>query len=143
MPIDNAYVRVHWVKIICRTKMAGEVIEILKWSQLPWHTRLRFDWYFKYRAALLQVKYPHYHIEHHWGNEEPTAVQIAQAKKYALSNARAQVTKIQNAIDKYVANWNSMFPYHDEPDYKKALGKLTEALLKLKSLEEEQKTEAV
>jgi hypothetical protein len=133
--IDNAYVRVHWVKIICRTKMAGDVVEVLKWSQLPWHTRLRFDWYFKYRAALLQVKYPQYHVEHHWGNEQPTSVQLAQAQKYALSNARAQVTKIQNAIDKYVANWNSMFPYEDEPDYKKALGKLTEALIKLDSLE--------
>ena len=50
---------VHWyiVKVLNDKR---EVVECLKWSGLKWELRIKYDWYFKYRAALLQIKYPRF-----------------------------------------------------------------------------------
>ena len=53
---------VHWVLIeVC--KKYGDKVEFIKWSDLPFSVRNKWDWYFKYRAALLQVKYPKYYVQ--------------------------------------------------------------------------------
>lgn len=66
MTTTSAYDVVHYVII----KVYGshrEIVEVMRWDGLPFGTRTRFDWYFKYRAALLQVKYPRLDVVMTWG----------------------------------------------------------------------------
>ena len=120
----NVNDRVHWYLIRVTTKMGGDLVEWIKWEGLPWATRCKFDWYFKYRAALLQVKYPKYHIEKTWGNvpaDGKTAKQIIQNK---ISSKKGQLSKFKSLLFQAKANWNQIFPIENEPDYQKAVTKI-------------------
>lgn len=137
--MDTTYTKVFWVKIIVKTDQGpnGDVIQKLYWKDLPYQTRLKFDWYFKYRAALAQVQNPKAFVDFAHGSEQGSVELARIQKRNQLISARAQVTKIQNALDKFVQNWNSLFPIEEDADYKKALGKLSEYLIKVKTLEDE------
>jgi len=45
------------------------ILESKCWDGMRYDTRLKFDWYFRYRAALLQIKYPRAVVELYHGKE--------------------------------------------------------------------------
>ena len=61
-----------------------EIIEHLKWDDLRWEVRIKYNWYFKYRAALLQVKYPKFKVEEYWGHELARGKSLQQINKNKL-----------------------------------------------------------
>lgn len=46
------------VKISAYIRLGGDLIESHRYNDLPMKMVMKWSWYFKYRHALLQVKYP-------------------------------------------------------------------------------------
>ncbi len=126
---------VHWVLIKVCLKYGGDKVEFIKWSDLPFPVRYKWDWYFKYRAALLQVKYPKYYVEIRWGNAEPQGIQAVNILKNKMRAKKAKVTEYSNKIARAVENWSELFPIDEEPIYKKTVEKLNRLKSELQELE--------
>lgn len=120
----NVNDRVHWYMIKVKTKMGGDLVEWIKWEGLPWATRCKFNWYFNYRAALLQVKYPKYEVEKSWGNEPATGKTAKQILKQKVSAKKGQLTKFRSLLFQARANWDQLFPIEEDPDYQRAKAKV-------------------
>jgi hypothetical protein len=120
----NVNERVHWVLVRVTTKLGGELVEWIKWEGLPWAVRCKWDWYFKYRAALLQVKYPRYEVQRTWGNAPATGKTLRQLLMQKISAKKGQVTKFRSLLHQARMNWTELFPIEDEPDYRKAVAKV-------------------
>ncbi|MDB9500046.1 hypothetical protein [Nodularia spumigena] len=117
----------HWVmiRVFSGAYTTSNLLMYLKWEHLPFHTRCRFDWYFKYRHALLQVRYPKQLVELTFGIEKKTPEQIlSDKKKYAAIALKSKITKLKNSIDQIdliihnaEINWSELFPITDYPEY--------------------------
>ena len=135
---DSALCRVHWVRIKVMTKYGGgELVETLFWEGLPWHTRNRFTWYFKYRTALLQVKYPHYHVEMYWGNEDAEGKSLAHILKDRIAGKKRMITKITNNMELAKKHWDSLFPIEEDRLWILSANKLAKYKKELKEVEEQ------
>lgn len=119
---------VHWVKIVVFKKGYGsEVIKTIIWDGLPFPLRTKWDWYFKYRAALEQVNNPRSHVHFTWGNTPAEGKPLTQQLKDRLTSRKALVTKTENAIRKYENANQKLLIWEKETDemYQKALEKLS------------------
>ena len=112
---------------------------ILAYTLLPFRTYMKFRWYFRYRAALIQVQHPKQYVEI---VEIQVRINPKDKEKISLKNkiisAKAQITKIDNAIKLAEKNYkpNLLEPtLQDTVAYKKAMDKRDQTLLKLKQLE--------
>jgi hypothetical protein len=114
-------------------------VEILHWKDLRWDLRLKYDWYFTYRAALLQVKYPKYRVDCKWGHEEAKEKALKQLLINKERAKRGKITEIQNKIQKAAANWCNLFPIEDDIIYKKAILKLERLKQELAELQNQLK----
>lgn len=115
---------VHWVTITVKDRPGGEVIEFLTWSGLKWELRLRYDWYFRYRAALAQVKHPKFEVEFRWGHEPATGKTLVEIQKAKTSAKRGLLSKYENLLMKAEQNWDQLFPIQEDEIYKRAAAKV-------------------
>lgn len=122
-----------WFSI--RVVLNREKLEFMKWDNMRMDTRLKYDWYFKYRAALLQIKYPRAKVETAWGSEEPTGRTKEQLLKAKIRGKKATITKFNNLLNEYVKKRNSLFPLDDDPSYQNALRKIQRLESELESME--------
>jgi hypothetical protein len=98
-----------------------EPIESLSWI---FHASivLRWDWYFKYRAALMQVKYPKAHITFSINMyEEDSRSKLQQALAEEIKR-RTQITRIKNRFSAAVKQWRQndplgLTPIEEHPNY--------------------------
>jgi hypothetical protein len=135
--IETTYSRLYWVKITVKPKQGLDAIEHLIWKDLPFEVRTKFDWYFKYRAAKLQVKYPKMYVHIDFGSDNADAKTRQHSLKNLITKRKAQVTEWQGKINKAKKHWTSLFPIEDDIYYKRALAKLEKAEFELKELETE------
>lgn len=135
--ITPAYARNYWVVIKVRKKLGGEQVEFLKWNDLRYELRLKYDWYFKYRAALLQVKYPKYHVELAFGDEPVTQKQFEDVLLGKIAARKRKIAQHQSSLFAARQNWNELFPIEQHPDYVKATEKLNRLIKELEDLEDE------
>ncbi|WP_286914833.1 hypothetical protein [Flavobacterium sp. UBA4197] len=92
-----------WYKIIVKDEKHQWCSNLcLSWNNLPWAIRQKYDWYFKYRAALLQVQYPKFKIEQSWGSKAPDTKTAMAFLKDKIAGKKRMVTKLNNAIEDYV-----------------------------------------
>lgn len=112
---SNAIHNVHWfvIKVYDKRGGNGTLVEFLKWENMRFDIRLKYDWYFKYRAALLQVKYPKYHVDCYWGNEPAQGNQLVISLKNRITAKKRQLTQCSNKIKLYRLRWHSLFPIDD------------------------------
>jgi hypothetical protein len=96
--------------------------------------RLKYDWYFKYRAALLQVKYPKYIVECIWGNEPAQGRTLQQIRESKIRAKKAKTSELNNKIIIAKKNWARLFPIEDDILYQKAIAKIGRLESELKSL---------
>lgn len=115
---------VHYFMIKVYDKRGGELIEYLSWTGLVWQLRLKYDWYFRYRAALLQVKYPKYVVDCHWGNVPAEGKSKEYLEKVKIRAKKAKITEYKNKLAKAKAQWASLFPIEDDPDFQRAVEKI-------------------
>ncbi|MPT35602.1 MAG: hypothetical protein E2604_11075, partial [Flavobacterium sp.] len=100
--MENSANNLFWYAIVVKDEKHNWINELcLKWDNLPWQVRCKYGWYFKYRAALLQVKYPKYHIEQSWGVKPPDTKTTLKYLKDKIASKKRMVTKIKNALDEY------------------------------------------
>lgn len=96
---------VHWyfIKVLNENH---EIIDFIKWENLPYNIRTKYNWYFKYRAALLQVKYPKYSIETCWGSEPAEGKSLEDIKKNILISKKRLISKFENKLNFAIKEWN-------------------------------------
>ena len=60
-----------WFKIVCKESSQSHPDDIiyLSWRNMTFEHRMRWDWYFLYRAALMQVQHPRWTVNVFWGSE--------------------------------------------------------------------------
>lgn len=123
MEVKNIADRVHYfnIKVINGNR---EMVEFLSWSGLRFDLRMKYDWYFKYRAALVQVKYPKFQVDVFWGNEPAQGKTLEQIQQGRIRAKKAKITEIKNKLEKARLNWCSLFPIEDDPTYQRAIEKL-------------------
>lgn len=113
-----------WFIIRVRNPKNLDQVEFVKWSNMTMEIRMKYDWYFKYRAALLQVKYPKHNVITNWGSEPASG----KAKEHILNDRikgkKATLTKYKNILQNAEKNWNSLWPIADDLYYQKALAKI-------------------
>lgn len=132
----NVPISSYYFVIRVQTKMGGELVEFLKWSDLRFELRMKYDWYFKYRAALLQVKYPKYEVNTLWGQEnasERTSLQIMDAR---IRSKKSKICEHKNKLEKARSLWRTyIFPIEEDPLYQKAVEKIARLENELTELE--------
>lgn len=120
---SNAFDVVHWVNIkVFNDKR--ELVEFISWCGLRWELRLKYNWYFTYRSALLQVKYPRYTVNLIWGKEPAIGKSLDDITKNKIKSRRSNITIIKSKLNLAKLHWSSLFPIEDDISYKKALVKL-------------------
>ena len=136
--MDNEIIRstevVHWVTIKVRVKPGGELVEFLHWSGLKWKLRLKWDWYFNYRAALAQVQHPKYGVEYTWGHKPAKGKSLDEIRKVKIISKKAQISKYENLLLKAKQNWNQLFPIEDDEMYRRAVAKVDRLKCELETL---------
>ena len=103
----------------------------LIWKDLPWEVRIKWTWYYEYRAALLKVENPRSKVVENWGSYKKEGKSRIEFLKTKVSSAKGQVTKILNLLEKAESSWNELFPIYEDPIYQKALIKLNDKVEKL------------
>lgn len=146
MNIHSTYNRVFFFNIKVMEKRSADNIEFLSWSGLRWELRIKYDWYFKYRAALLQVKYPRYIVETTWGSEPAQGKTLEELIAAKSQSKRATITKYRNKLaafvqefETYKSGYSKLFPIEGEVDYKRYVASIELAEAKIKRLETELK----
>jgi len=108
-----------------RENLGKPVIEYLKWDKMRFDVVCKWDWYFKYRAALLQIKYPKFRVDLIKGSVEAsglTAMQLEQKSlKKRISTCKRMLTKLSNFIKEYEEEQSKLLlPNYEHPNYLKA-----------------------
>lgn len=101
-----------------------DIIEVLRWEDLPFRLALRWHWYFEYRAALMKVKYPRHEVDHRWGHMEPSEVQMERMKRNKEIARKRKITELENKLKRMRENWNELFPVEEHPLFKSLKYKL-------------------
>ncbi|KKP51035.1 MAG: hypothetical protein UR43_C0028G0006 [candidate division TM6 bacterium GW2011_GWF2_33_332] len=146
MEIDETITgqRVHWVRILVSDTLGSAEITRLYW-EVPWTLRLKYNWYFKYRAALLQVQNPKKYVEMTWGNFSklsPKEKKLHDLKNKIIAKKR-KITEFTNKFNYVKQQWNELFPIEDDPQYNNVIAKLERLKCELISFEKEfEKTES-
>jgi len=130
----SEYTYTHYYIITVRPRIGAEVVEHLKWEDLPWEVRLKWGWYFDYRAALLKIKYPRFRVDSSWGPMPPSPKSAEQIRKNKITALKGKITEIENKLALAEKHWNDLFPIQDYPDYQKALQKLNSTKFELNNL---------
>lgn len=121
----STYTKLFWFRIEIQSgKIGVDKPTVMLWQNLPWAVRIKWDWYFKYRAALAQVQHPRANVIVTWGNSEPDQRSVEKIRRDEISRQQAKVTKIKNLMFKARAEWNDLMPIEDHPNYIKAKAKL-------------------
>lgn len=126
----------HWVKIVVKDERFNDV-ETIVWKDLPWATRTKFNWYFKYRAALITVKNPRYKVEMFWGNYLAISKEAKEAKdrRNKIAGKKATITKWKNKVELYKNNYTEIFPIETDKRYLSATCRIAREEAELKQLE--------
>jgi len=118
----------HWIRISVEGRFPNRphLHAGLEWSGLPFETRMKFDWYFRYRAALLQVEYPKGKVKINFGHQRETNPErLERLYNNRLVAKKATITKTKNRIAKAEELWDRLFPIEDDFNYQRAKIKLT------------------
>ena len=85
----------------------------------------KYRQYFRYRAALFQVKHPSQYVEVRTFSHEPKSADAElQFTKNKLRAAKAKLTEWSNKVGRYRLAWCSLYPIEDDAAYQKAMSKI-------------------
>jgi hypothetical protein len=133
--IPEVDIQTHWVNITLQTNHNDDFEEVLSWK-LPWRLRLKYDWYFKYRAALMQVQNPKKIVTVTWGNY--VDISDEEKEKVSLHNRigakKRKITEFQNKVKIVEKEWDELFPISDNVIYRKVIKKIDRKKEELKEL---------
>jgi len=115
-----------------------KVVDLLQWSFFPNELSKRWKWYFRYRAALLQVKYPKYDVELKYSTSdmksERQEINLLERK---ITAKRRKVTEYFNKAEMIREKHSELFPLEDNPIYLRLKNIEIKKRQELESLEKE------
>lgn len=100
---------------------------------------MRWMWYFKYRAALFQVRNPRWYVEFRHDSYEhvPEPELVAKQLRDKITGKKAAITKVRNQLRLAKENWMYLFPIEDDDHYQKCVRKCVQLEGELACLERE------
>ena len=116
------------------------------WTGLRFEIYIKYDWYFRYRTALLQVQYPMRFVELRTFQYDyiPTEIELKKRLKDKITGNKAKLTIWKKKVADYekefeVTNRNSLFKRLIEADesWQKATAKILTFEQKIASMEAE------
>ena len=141
---SSIYVKTYCIRILVYTERGPlrKLVEEIKWLNMPFEVFRKWKWYFKYREALLIVKYPRHYIQVDEWKMKPsgmTAIEMERNRiKREMATCRRMITKISNLIEQYKYEQSALLIQDFENEnYLKMISKVSEYKLKLKTLEKE------
>lgn len=112
-------------RVEVKTRMyGGETIESLYWDNMTLDQSVKWSWYFRYRAALLQVANPKTYVDISNGPYDPTPKDQADIYRRRLIARKRKITEWNNKLQKAKDTWNELFPIENDHFYKKAVAKI-------------------
>ena len=92
----------------------------------------RWKWFFRYRAALIQVQHPKQFVELEFIKVKftPDLQVLLKRAKDKFIGAKATLTKYQNKKKEMEDNWNELFPIEQHPKYMFVMDKIDEYEIK-------------
>jgi len=110
---------------------------ILTWCDLPFMIRVKYDWYFKYRAALLQVQHPRWQIQIKSSSEPAKDGALIRKNhfKNTISAKKRKITELNNEMRKLKENWNELFPIEEHVKYLPTVNKIKELECELRQIQ--------
>ena len=106
---------------------------IKQWDYPKWIID-KHRWFFTWVQALIQCRFPKHYVSYHHGGYYPeTKERLGSKRLSAISAAKAQVTKVENAIAEFIEEKSKTIwsDYENDPIYKKLLCKLDDKKFKL------------
>lgn len=112
------------------------------WKDFPFHIFMKWQWYFRYRAALIQVANPKLFVELRTFSYTyvPTFEEERKRAKDRLTAKKAKVTSWHKKVAAYRASWTYLFPVDDDADFIAALAKVKKAEDELTDMQQEYDT---
>ncbi|RXG32028.1 hypothetical protein [Leeuwenhoekiella marinoflava] len=118
--IVNSY---FWSIKVYTSQFSHKLVERFYWGDYTLEQFSRWKWYFKYRAALLQIKYPRYYIRTAWG-PEPATRSKNTILKARIRAKKAKITQYSKKLKMAKDEWNELFPISENELYIKANQKI-------------------
>lgn len=101
-----------------------QIVKTLVWSDFPNRVFQKWYWYFKYRAALLQVEYPKHRVDCNWGvQREMSEKSETEILKNKIIAKKRKITEIDNKLNKAKSQYNEIFEFEEHPIVKRFLEK--------------------
>lgn len=117
-----------FVKItICFGKNKGIVDKVLYFrNDIKMDFFLKWEWFFRYRAALYQVQNPKKYVMYESGSYDyalPDS-KLYDKVKNSYFGAKRTLSKIKNQLDEIRKKYTEMFPIEEHPAWAKNMKKL-------------------
>lgn len=126
----------HYVVIKVYTATERKLAVYKCWRNMTLEQRLKWGWYFRYRAARYQVENPRSDVDFMWGSTpKENRPEIDRINK--LRSKKAKVTEFSNKITKARAAWTGLFPIEQDSVYQQAAAKVDRLKAELAELEME------
>lgn len=110
----------YWVSIGI-SNVPGGYKTVLLWRMLTHVMVVKWLWYFNYRASLLKVQSPRKCVCVRSGFEDsirPEETAIIRLTNIIRSR-KAKITEVQNKMNRFRQNWNSLFPLLEDIEWKR------------------------
>lgn len=111
-----------WIKIHRCTFPCSDAKLAHHWTGYRFDNFMRWKWYFRYRAALLQVQNPKCYIEmkEYQYDVELDKKEAERHHRAKLTAARRKLTEAINKVERGKKEWNKLFSFEEYPDYQRA-----------------------
>lgn len=89
----------------------------------------RHGWFFRYVLALVQSRFPKHNVSFRYSGFYPqTREKMNSQRQQKIGAAKAQVTKVETAIDQFISERSKtlFYDYESDPIYRKLQHKLEE-----------------
>lgn len=83
----------------------AEHVEKIVWRGMSFQHMQRWEWYFRYREALLRVRYPRHYIEYGVYSYMPAGSESVNMDAHRLALAKRQLTKFRLKIADKREQW--------------------------------------
>ena len=105
----------------------GSILKHRQWTGLRLQQLTKYSWYFRYRAALIQIENPKFYIYFSINKTYEIydqRTELIQTIKNKLTNAKGKLTQATLRINTAKTAWNSLFPIEEHPSYIKMTDEL-------------------
>lgn len=109
-----------------------------EWTGLRFELMMKYQWYFRYVSAQLQLQYPKrifgFEVYRLQSTEEVRAVEKKRLVD-KIRSAKAKITQAENELNKLRAGWFEIFPIEEHPKWQATQKKLAEKSTQLSMMQ--------